>query len=121
VGQLPAGSTPLGGWAGFWEGVEFAGAALFTVFVKGADFFSTHNHQCAKKGQIGIGQWGNRMERKKTRTLERHKDAAPGVQEHSKVGAPGRMRHPEVQNRSRGAAPCSEDPNWQMHFPAPPT
>jgi hypothetical protein len=53
------------------------GAAHFTVFVKGAGFSSMHNDQCAKKGRIGIGEWGNRMEDKKTRTLEHHKDAAP--------------------------------------------
>jgi hypothetical protein len=49
--------------------------------VKGAGFFSMHNHQCAKKGRIGIGEWENRMEDKKTRTLEQHKDAAPASSE----------------------------------------
>ena len=65
------------------------GAALFTVFVKGADFLLICNAQCTKKGRIGIGQWGNRMEDKKTRTLVQHKGAAPEIQNRSKAGAPG--------------------------------
>jgi hypothetical protein len=60
------------------------GATLFTVFVKGAGFSSMRNAQCAKKGRIGIGQWGKRMEDKKTRTLVQHK-----IQNRSKAGAPG--------------------------------
>jgi hypothetical protein len=62
------------------------GAALFTIFVKGAGFSSMRNLQCAKKGRIGVGQWEKRMEGKKTRTLERHK-----VQNRSKGGAPGSL------------------------------
>jgi hypothetical protein len=46
------------------------GAALFTVFVKGAGFSFMCNALCAKKGRIGIGQWEKRMKGKKTRTLE---------------------------------------------------
>jgi hypothetical protein len=46
------------------------GAALFTVFVKGAGFSFTCNAQCAKKGRIGIRQWEKRREGKKTRILE---------------------------------------------------
>jgi hypothetical protein len=45
-----------GGWAKLWGWVEFPGAALFTVFVKGAVFSSIPNTPRAKKGQIGIGQ-----------------------------------------------------------------
>ena len=56
------------------------GALPFTVFVKGRGFSSMGNPQCAKKGRIGIGRWEKRMEGKKTRTLERHKGAAPKVQ-----------------------------------------
>jgi len=43
------------------------GTALFTVFVKGAVFSSMRTTQCAKKGR---GQWENRVDGKKTRTLE---------------------------------------------------
>src|SRR6202035_5064014 len=46
----------IGGSGGFFGGGVFAGAALFTVFVKGAGFSSMNNHQCAWKGRIGIGQ-----------------------------------------------------------------
>jgi hypothetical protein len=35
----------IGGWAGFSGCVEFAGAALFTVFVKDAGFSSIRNIQ----------------------------------------------------------------------------
>jgi hypothetical protein len=42
-------------WAKFWEWIEFSGAALFTVLVKGAGFSSIRNTPRAKKGQIGIG------------------------------------------------------------------
>jgi hypothetical protein len=56
-------------WEGLKLGSTSAGAALFTVFVKGAGFSSMRVHQCAKRGPIGIGQWGKRMEDKKTRTL----------------------------------------------------
>src|SRR5260221_14311066 len=65
------------------------GAALFTVFVKGAGLSVMSNPQRAKEERFGIGQWEKRMERKKTRTLERQKDAAPKVQKYSKAGAPG--------------------------------
>jgi len=44
-----------------WEALKLAsisaGAALSTVFVKGACFSSMRVHQCAKRGPIGIGQW----------------------------------------------------------------
>jgi hypothetical protein len=65
------------------------GAALFTVFVKGADFSFMCNAQCAKTGWIGIGQWEKRIEFKKTRTLEHRKGAAPKVQNRSEASAPG--------------------------------
>jgi hypothetical protein len=65
------------------------GAALFTVFVKGADFSFMCNAQCAKTGWIGIGQWEKRMEDKKTRTLAQHKGAAPEIQNRSEASAPG--------------------------------
>jgi hypothetical protein len=45
-----AGAPGFGGW------VAYSGAALFTVFVKGAGFSSLRNTPRAKKGQIGIGQ-----------------------------------------------------------------
>src|SRR5258705_8577785 len=66
-----------------------SGAALFTVFVKGAGFSSMRNAQCAKTGWIGIGQWEKRMEDTKTRALAQHKGAAPEIQNRSKAGAPG--------------------------------
>jgi hypothetical protein len=46
--------------------------------VKGAGS-SSRSPTRAKKGHIEIGQWEKRMEGKKTRTLELHKDAAPKV------------------------------------------
>jgi hypothetical protein len=63
------------------------GAALFTVFVKGAGF-SSRNHPRTKEGRIGIGQREERMAAQKTRTLEQRKGAAPKVQERSKRGHP---------------------------------
>jgi hypothetical protein len=64
------------------------GAALFTIFVKGAGFSPMCNLQCAKKGRIGVGQWEKRMEGKKTRTLEQHKSAAPKFKTAQKVARP---------------------------------
>jgi hypothetical protein len=83
----------IGGWTGFSGCVEFAGASLFTVFVKGAGFSSMNHHQCAWKGRIGIGQWENPMEYNKTSTLERHKNAAPASSKPIK-GWRTRLRHP---------------------------
>jgi hypothetical protein len=39
-----------------WSIPKNWGAALFTIFVKGAGF-SSRNPARAKKGRIGIGQW----------------------------------------------------------------
>ena len=63
------------------------GAALFTVFVKGADF-SSRNPLCTKEGRIGIGQWEERMAAQKTRTLEQRKGAAPNRKRAQKRGRP---------------------------------
>jgi hypothetical protein len=47
---------PPGWCAEFSVCVDFAGAALFTVFVKGAGFSFLQNRQCALKERIGIDQ-----------------------------------------------------------------
>jgi hypothetical protein len=44
-------------WEGLKLGSNSAGAALFTVFVKGAGFSFMRVNQCAKRQRIGIGQW----------------------------------------------------------------
>jgi len=44
-------------WEALKLGSNSAGAARFTVFVKGAGFSSMRVHQCAKRDRIGIGQW----------------------------------------------------------------
>ena len=85
------------------------GAALFTVFVKGADFLLICNAQCTKKGRIGIGQWGNRMEDKKTRTFEKRKIAAPEIQKHSKAGAPGNPPSLGSQKIAHGKSSLAEN------------
>jgi hypothetical protein len=63
------------------------GAALFTVFVKGAGF-SSRNPSRAKKGRIEIGQWEQRMAAQKTRTLEQSKGAAPNLKSAQNRGRP---------------------------------
>jgi hypothetical protein len=62
-----------------WGLVEFSGAALFTVFVKGAGFPSVRNTPRVKRRKDrsesakGKGEIGDQ----KTRTLEHHKGAPP--------------------------------------------
>ena len=53
----------------FWRWVEFSGAALFTVLVKGAGLSSALNAARAEKCRIGIEHRGNEINGKKTRTL----------------------------------------------------
>jgi hypothetical protein len=51
----------------FWRWVEFSGAALFTVLVKGAGFSSALNAARTEKCRIGIEPRGNEINGKKTR------------------------------------------------------
>jgi hypothetical protein len=54
-----------GSWARLWGRIEFSGAALFTVLVKGAGFFFySELATCKKKIQMGICSVKRRMDDK---------------------------------------------------------
>jgi hypothetical protein len=74
------------------------GAALFTVFVKGAGF-SSRNPPRTKEGRIGIGQWEHRMAAQKTRTLDQRKGVAPKLKSAQKRGRQRMMRVKNIATR----------------------
>ena len=74
------------------------GAALFTVFVKGAGF-SYRDPPRAKKGRIGIVRWEQQMAAQKTRTLEQRKGAAPNRKRAQKRGSQRMMRVKNIARR----------------------
>ena len=74
------------------------GAALFTIFVKGAGF-SSRNPLCTKDGRTGIGRWEQRMAAQKTRTLEQRKGAAPNRKRAQKRGSQRMMRVKNIARR----------------------
>src|SRR5258705_8088606 len=95
-----------------------SGAALFTVFVKGAGFSSMSTTQCAKKGRIRISRREKRMEGKKTRTPTKspalvrrsgHERSTRHCQAEKKPGHPRQ----DVRNKNQSLSP-SENPHQKV-------
>jgi hypothetical protein len=109
----------VAGWARLWEWVGLSGAALFTVFVKGAGFSSIRNAPRAKKGPSGTDfslcgfvPAPRRAQAKINRKTHGLESALPATGrrriEDQKISTLEQtmVRHPKIQNHAKAWPPA---------------